>query len=72
MVTMGFLIALVAWIWSVSRGIQVSLLCVVLNFMFPPISQGIFALYEQSMRPPLLIMAVGLGMMYLGGGLKVS
>lgn len=69
---LGFLLALAAWIWSVARGIQVSFICVVLNFMFPPVSQGIFALYEPSMRAPLLFMAIGLVMMYLGGGLKIS
>lgn len=72
MVIVGFFIALGAWVWSVARGIQVSLLCVVLNFMFPPVSQLIFALYEQPMRTPLLGMAAGLGLMYLGGGLKLS
>ncbi|WAJ38040.1 hypothetical protein OU800_02055 [Pseudomonas sp. GOM7] len=72
MVIVGFFIALGAWVWSVARGIQVSLICVVLNFMFPPVSQGIFALYEPPMRAPLLFMAIGLGMMYLGGGLKIS
>jgi hypothetical protein len=68
----GFLLALAAWIWSVARGIQVSLICVVLNFLFPPVSQGIFALYEPPMRAPLLFMVIGLGMMYIGGGLKIS
>ncbi|WP_277373594.1 hypothetical protein [Pseudomonas sp. AA-38] len=72
MVIVGFFIALGAWVWSVARGIQVSLICVVLNFMFPPVSQGIFALYEPPMRAPLLFMTIGLGMMYLGGGLKIS
>ncbi|MCO7552857.1 hypothetical protein [Metapseudomonas otitidis] len=72
MVTVGFLIALAAWIWSVARGIQVSMLCLVLNFLFPPLSQVIFSVYEPPMRSPLLAMAVGLGMMYFGGGLKFA
>ncbi|WP_337055904.1 hypothetical protein [Pseudomonas sp. USHLN015] len=72
MATIGFFLALAGWIWSVARGIQVSMLCAVFNFIFPPISQIIFAVNEPVQRSPLLIMAAGLGLMYLGGGLKIS
>ena len=53
---------LAAWIWSVARGIQVSLLCAVLNFVFPPVSQIIYAVYEEKMRAPLIFM-VGFGVL---------
>lgn len=49
------------------RGIQISLLCVVLKFMFPPLSQLIFASSEPQMGPPFFVIALGLGSMYLGG-----
>ncbi|MDP3815658.1 hypothetical protein [Pseudomonas sp.] len=70
--TAGFLIALAGFIWSVSRGIQVSMLCVVLNFIFPPISQLIYSTYEPAIRPPLFVLAIGLGLMYVGGGLQIG
>ncbi|UTW06245.1 hypothetical protein [Pseudomonas benzenivorans] len=72
MSTAGFLLALVGFIWSVARGIQVSVLCAVLNFILPPISQLIFAAQEPTMRSPFLVIVIGLGLMYLGGGLQLS
>ncbi|QKE64852.1 hypothetical protein HNE05_16340 [Aquipseudomonas campi] len=68
--TVGLLIALSGFIWSVARGIQVSLLCCVLNFIFPPIAQAIFAIYEPAIRFPLLVLVSGLGLMYTSGGLQ--
>lgn len=47
-----------AWIWSIARGIQVSFLCTALNFLFPPLSQLIYSIYEEKMRAPLVIMVV--------------
>ncbi|MES2818820.1 MAG: hypothetical protein V4812_07555 [Pseudomonadota bacterium] len=70
--TAGFILALVGYIWSVARGIQISLLCVLLNFMFPPLSQLIFASSEPQMRPPFFVIVLGLGLMYLGGGLRLG
>lgn len=35
MAAIGFFLLLGGWIWSMARGIQISLLCVVLNFIFP-------------------------------------
>ncbi|WP_020407976.1 hypothetical protein [Hahella ganghwensis] len=62
-------LAVGAWIWSVARGIQVSVICMVLNFLAPPISQLIFAVYEEKMRRPLLYMVIGLvGLFFTGTG----
>lgn len=72
MATIGFLLCVAGWIWSVARGIQVSLLCVVLNFLFPPLAQGIFSLYEPPMRVPLLVMALGAALMYGAGALHLG
>lgn len=68
----GFLLIVVGWVWSVARGIQVSVVCVVLNFLFPPIAQLVFALYEPAMRAPLLVMAAGAGLLYAGGSLTFN
>lgn len=68
--TIGFFLVLAGFIWSVARGIQVSLLCCVLNFILPPIAQCIFSIYEPVIRFPLLIMLAGLGLMYLDGDLQ--
>jgi hypothetical protein len=64
METVLYLVVIVSWIWSVARGIQVSILCAALNFIFPPVSQIIFAVYEEKMRTPLLLMAVGGGLLF--------
>ncbi|MBQ0785761.1 MAG: hypothetical protein KBT66_16165 [Amphritea sp.] len=61
----GVLIVFVAWVWSVAKGIQVSMLCCILNFMFPPVSQGIFAIYEDEMRGPFIAIAIGCLIVYI-------
>lgn len=48
------------WFWSIRAGIEVGLLCAALNFLFPPISQFIFCIYEQKMRIPTLVMIIGI------------
>ena len=72
MSAIGFFMAVGGWIWSVARGIQVSLLCVVLNFLFPPVAQGIFAIYEPRIRAPLAVICAGLALMYLAGDLRIN
>lgn len=47
-----------AWIWSLIRGYEISLLCCVLNFFFPPLSQIIYSVLDERMRIPLLAMCV--------------
>ncbi|WP_236172831.1 hypothetical protein [Pseudomonas pseudonitroreducens] len=66
----GFALLLVGFIWSVARGIQVSMLCVVANFIFPPISQAIFSIYEPVIRAPLAVMAAGFAVLYLNGSIS--
>lgn len=68
---MEFLLSVVifgSWIWSIVRGVQVSIYCAILNFLFPPISQIIFAIYEESMRMPLMLMIVGSALIFLTSG----
>jgi hypothetical protein len=72
MATIGFFVLVGGWIWSVARGIQVSMLCVVLNFIFPPLAQGIFSLYEPPIRAPLMTMVVGTALMYFAGALRFA
>lgn len=72
MAAIGFFLLLGGWIWSVARGIQISLLCVVLNFIFPPLAQGIFSLYEPPIRAPLLTMVARVVLMYLAGALSFA
>lgn len=67
MATTGLVIFFIAWFWSVIRGVQVSLLCVALNFFFPPVSQAIFAYYEDEMRYPFIALGIGLMLMFIGG-----
>lgn len=52
-------LVVIAWFWSIIRGIQVSALCVICNFFFPPLSQLIFAIYEDNMKGPLILMSIG-------------
>jgi len=63
-----FLAMIVVWIWSVARGIQVSLLCAILNFLFPPISQGAFAIYEEKMRAPFFLILALAALAYFISG----
>jgi hypothetical protein len=72
MAAVGFFLLLGGWIWSVARGIQVSMLCVVLNFIFPPLAQGIFSLYEPPIRAPLMTMLAGAALLYFAGALRFA
>ncbi|WP_068824841.1 hypothetical protein [Pseudomonas sp. BMS12] len=72
MATLGLLVLVCGWIWSVARGIQVSLLCVVLNFIFPPLAQGFFSLYEPTIRSPFVTMLAGAALMYFAGALRFA
>lgn len=65
METILFFVIFVSWIWSIIRGMDVSIFCVVLNFLFPPISQVVFAIYEERMRPPSYLMGASFGLMLL-------
>lgn len=60
MVSLFGVIFVIGWIWSLVRGLKVSVLCLICNFLFVPISQIIFAIYEEKLRPPLLLIAVGI------------
>ncbi len=42
------------WIWSVVRGLEVSVLCAALSFAFPPLAQVIFSVYEERLRAPMI------------------
>jgi len=43
----------VFWIWSIIRGLEVSVLCAILSFAFPPIAQVIYSVYEEKLRAPM-------------------
>jgi hypothetical protein len=46
-----------AWVWSITTGLQkVSVLCAVLNFVFPPLSQIVFSINNKELRSPLFLM----------------
>jgi hypothetical protein len=72
MTLVGFALLLVGFIWSVARGVQISMLCVVANFILPPISQAFFSIYEPVMRAPLAVMLAGLGILYMNGSISLS
>ena len=72
MEVIGFLILFIAWIWSVAKGIQVSLLCSALNFFFPPISQAVYAIYEDDMRGPFTGLAIGIVILFFTGSLTAA
>ncbi len=65
--TVAFIIMLVAWIWSITRGLQVSFVCMVCNFIFPPVSQFIFSVYEEKMRAPLFFMVAPIAYFFFTG-----
>jgi hypothetical protein len=52
------------WIWTIARGIEISIWCVILNALFPPVSQIVFSLYESRMRLPLISMLLSGGAMF--------
>ena len=56
---LGGVLLVVGWFWSLRAGIMVSLTCCILNFIFTPVAQLIFCIYEPVMRPPTVLMAVG-------------
>lgn len=56
MIRMAALLLVWSWLWTVWRGFGIGILCGVLNFFFPPLSQLIFSLYEKRMRLPTLLM----------------
>ena len=65
MYTLGLMLFFGGYLWSAARGVQVSLLCIIFNFIFPPLSQIIFAIYEPVIRAPLSVMLIGLLLIYL-------
>jgi len=60
----AILVFIVTWIWSIVVGLQVSVLCAVLSFFFPPIAQVIFSIYEESLRGPMIILVICSIIMY--------
>ena len=55
-----------AWIWSITTGLQkVSVLCAVLNFVFPPLSQLVFSINNKELRAPFFLMVGVWGTMAL-------
>ncbi|UTW46101.1 hypothetical protein KFE80_04180 [bacterium SCSIO 12696] len=64
---LGTVLMLGGWLWSVIGGVQVSILCAILNFVFPPLSQIIYSVYEQPMRMPLIVMIAGIVVLYFAG-----
>lgn len=72
METIAFLALVVAWIWSVAIGIQVSVLCMICNFMFPPISQLIYSVYESKIRAPFFVMAACIGYFVFTGDIQFT
>lgn len=72
MEAIGLMIFVVAWIWSVAKGIQVSVLCCVLNFIFPPIAQCIYSIYEETVRGPFFGMLIGMIILWFTEGLTFS
>lgn len=66
MILAGMFLWFVGWAWSVINGFRVGVLCAVLNFFFPPLSQLIFSLYEPKIRKPTLFMAIGMALVVWG------
>ena len=56
----ALILVLIGWIWSVRAGVTVGLLCAVLNFAFPPLSQMIFSFYEPQVRLPTVVLLLGI------------
>ncbi len=60
----AIIIFVMAWIWSIVKGLNVSVMCAALNFFFPPISQIIFSIYEEDLRYVTGGLIVSLALMY--------
>lgn len=67
METLLLCVIFIGWVWSIISGFKVSILCAICNFLFPPLSQVIFAIYEDAMHTPLLLMIVGAGGLFFVG-----
>lgn len=52
------------WIWSIVKGLKISVVCAVLNFFFPPLSQIIFSVYEEELRFVTGGLIISLAFMY--------
>ncbi len=63
----AIIIFVMAWIWSIVKGLNVSVACAALNFFFPPISQIIFCIYEEELRAVTGALIVSLALMYWVG-----
>ncbi|AZZ90366.1 hypothetical protein EUZ85_06395 [Hahella sp. KA22] len=72
METIAAIIFIIGYIMSLIKGFQVSFVCLLLNFFFPPIAQGIFAIYEPEMRTPLYLMLGSIVLAVIGGGVEVN
>ncbi len=54
-----FVVAFLAWMSSILIGFQhVSVLCAILNFAFPPLSQLVFAIGNPVLRPSFFCMCI--------------
>ena len=62
---LAIIIFVMAWIWSIIKGLNASVLCAVLNFFFPPISQIIFSIYEEELRGVTVVLSICLILMYV-------
>jgi hypothetical protein len=60
MATAAGILIFIGWIWSIINGFGVGLPCAILCFLFPPLAQFIFCIYEPKIRMPTLIMIIGL------------
>jgi len=60
----AIIIFIMAWIWSIVKGLQVSVVCATLNFFFPPISQVIFSVYEEELRFVTGTLVLSMALMY--------
>lgn len=58
------LIFILVWIWSIVKGLSISVACAALNFFFPPISQIIFSIYEEELRLVTFVLIGCMGLMY--------
>jgi hypothetical protein len=48
-----------SWVWSIFRGFEISFLCAILCFLFPPFAQIFFSLQQKTMRMPLFCLLIG-------------
>lgn len=50
------IVFLIAWLWSVVKALNTSILAAVLCFFFPPLAQVIFSIYEDELRKVTLVL----------------